>query len=432
MKKIFLLTTFSFYLFFLNAQIPPQAFNYSAVARNAAGQPIATSTIGIQISILKTSTTGTSVYSENHFVNSDAYGLFNLVVGGGAIQSGSMSAIDWSSDNYYLKVGMDANGGTNFLAMGTTQLLSVPYALHASTADSLIGGAAGFSGNYNDLTNQPISISSISPNGDTLFLSDGQVFTTINDNSSTNEIQQLSVSATGDTLYLQYGGHVIIPGISAANNSGGGGSGLYTAGNGVTDIDGNTYASIIINGQEWMSENLRTKRYANGDTIPNITDETQWSNLTMGAWAHYNNDSQYENPFGKLYNWFAVSDNRNVCPSGWHASTDSELTFLINYLGGLSEAGGKFKTTGTVSDNSGLWANPNVGATNQSGFTMIPGGYRDSLGVFDYFTVNGFLWSKTSQDLNNSFYRIIVHGNTGVGYSGCSNNYGLSVRCIKD
>jgi hypothetical protein len=156
MKKITLLSTlrqalcvtFCFLLLTLvvNAQTPPNAFNYSAVARNSAGQPIATATIGIQISILKTSPTGTSQYSENHFVNTDDFGLFNLVIGAGAVQSGSMATIDWSNDNYYLKVGMDASGGTNFLTMGTTQLLSVPYALHAKTAESIVGGGTGGEG----------------------------------------------------------------------------------------------------------------------------------------------------------------------------------------------------------------------------------------------------------------------------------------------
>jgi len=145
MKKITLFSTLCFLLFTLivNAQIPPNAFNYSAVARNAAGQPIATTTIGIQITILKTSPTGASQYSENHFVNTDAFGLFNLVIGAGAVQSGSMATIDWSNDNYYLKVGMDATGGTNFLTMGTTQLLSVPYALYAKSAGSVSGGGSG-------------------------------------------------------------------------------------------------------------------------------------------------------------------------------------------------------------------------------------------------------------------------------------------------
>jgi hypothetical protein len=149
MKSLFFFLTFCFALSTqLSAQVPPQAFNYSAVARNAAGQPIATTTIGVQISILKGSSTGQVQYSENHFVNTDAYGLFNLVIGSGAVQSGSMAAITWSNDDYYLKVGMDANGGTNFITMGTTQLLSVPYAQHAKTAESLVGGGNGGAGNF--------------------------------------------------------------------------------------------------------------------------------------------------------------------------------------------------------------------------------------------------------------------------------------------
>jgi hypothetical protein len=148
MKKITFLSFFCFLLLTLvvKAQTPPNAFNYSAVARNAAGQPIATATIGIQITILKTSATGASQYIENHFVITDGYGLFNLVIGAGSIQSGSMATIDWSNDIYFLKVDMDTTGGNNFLAMDTTQLLSVPYALHAKTAESIIGGGSSGSG----------------------------------------------------------------------------------------------------------------------------------------------------------------------------------------------------------------------------------------------------------------------------------------------
>jgi hypothetical protein len=194
MKKIILLLTlrpaqcitlcFLLLTLVVNAQTPPNAFNYSAVARNAAGQPIATTTIGIQVTILKTSPTGASQYSENHFVNTDAYGLFNLVIGAGAVQSGSMATIDWSNDNYFLKVGMDAAGSTNFLTMGTTQLLSVPYALYAKSAGTVSGGvnetdpvfsasvAVGISAadttNWNNKQNQLTAGSNITITGNTI------------------------------------------------------------------------------------------------------------------------------------------------------------------------------------------------------------------------------------------------------------------------
>jgi hypothetical protein len=184
MKQISIHSTLSFLLFTLlvNAQIPPNAFNYSAVARNAQGQPISTTTIGIQITILKTSPSGVLQYRENHFVNTDDFGLFNLVIGAGAIQSGSMSTIDWSNDNYYLEVGLDANGGSNFLVMGTTQLLSVPYAMYAKSAGS-VSGSNG------------ITITSVSSAGDTLFLSNGQTFVS----SGNSEVSGNFVSPTVTT-----------------------------------------------------------------------------------------------------------------------------------------------------------------------------------------------------------------------------------------
>jgi hypothetical protein len=215
----------------LEAQIPPNAFNYSAVARNPAGNPIANSTIGIQITILKTSMTGLSQYSENHFVNTDAFGLFNLVIGGGAVQSGSMSNIKWGNDNYYLKVGMDAAGGTNFLTMGTTQLLSVPYALHSKTADS-------FSKPLNEL--DPIFNSSVAKSiksSDTSKWNNKQdkltAGTGISINNNTinliNGITITSISAAGDTLYLSNGrtfvtgsssGSLLLPTITTSAVSG--------------------------------------------------------------------------------------------------------------------------------------------------------------------------------------------------------------------
>ena len=126
-----------------------------------------------------------------------------------------------------------------------------------------------------------------------------------------------------------------------------------------------------------MTENLRTTVYANGDPIPNITDGFLWSNLTSGALAHFNNDNQIENPYGKLYNWHAVADSRNVCPAGLHIPYESEWNTLINFPdpnanNGNTEpktAGGKMKSTGTQ-----FWQSPNTDATNESGFSALPGG----------------------------------------------------------
>jgi uncharacterized protein (TIGR02145 family) len=208
-----------------------------------------------------------------------------------------------------------------------------------------------------------------------------------------------------------------------------GGGGIVTnPGAGVT-FNGYTYASIVLgNGQEWMSENLRTTTYANGDPIPNVTDNTQWLNLTTGAWSHYNNDSQYENPYGKLYNWLTVADPRNVCPNGWHVPTDGEFTLLTDHLGGEAVAGGKMKSTGTQ-----YWVSPNVDATNESGFSGLPCGGRFSDGTFFDIGIYTQWWSSTVSNNFNAWLRNLAVYDGSVGRNDVAEaTIGLSVRCLKD
>ena len=198
-------------------------------------------------------------------------------------------------------------------------------------------------------------------------------------------------------------------------------------GAGVT-FDGCSYATIVLgNGQEWMAENLRTTTYANGDPIQNVTDGNQWSVLTTGAWAHYNNDNQYENPYGKLYNWYTVVDTRNVCPTGWHVPTDTEYALLTGYLGGEGGAGGKMKSTGTQ-----YWVSPNTDATNESGFSGLPGGNRDGSGGFQIVGYLGGWWSSTEFGANNAWYRCLNYNNS-EGFGGTNiKEDGFSVRCLRD
>ncbi len=206
-------------------------------------------------------------------------------------------------------------------------------------------------------------------------------------------------------------------------------TGSVTNGAGVT-FDGYTYNTIIYgNGQEWMAENLRTTVYANGDPIPNVTDVNQWPSLISGAWAHYNDDSQYENPFGKLYNWYTVSDTRNVCPIGWHVPNDSDWTTLTSYFGGANISGGKMKVTGIQ-----YWTSPNTGATNESGFSGLPGGYRTNYisPAFLGFGNSGYWWSSTDLNSTNASIKLLSSGNSSLYLSSNAKSYGHSVRCLKD
>jgi len=204
--------------------------------------------------------------------------------------------------------------------------------------------------------------------------------------------------------------------------SGGGGAGS------VTDQNGNTYATIAIGTQEWFAENLRATSYANGDPIPNVTDATEWIQLTTGAWAHYNNNSQFENPYGKLYNWYAVADPRNVCPNGWHVSTDEEWTVLRDYLGGDSIAGGKMKTTGTQ-----YWQPPNTGGTNESGFSALPVGYRRSGdGNFLNRGFEGSCWSALELNADFAWAHKLDFFLASVQRLGKDKREGSCVRCVRD
>jgi uncharacterized protein (TIGR02145 family) len=198
---------------------------------------------------------------------------------------------------------------------------------------------------------------------------------------------------------------------------------------GVTDVDGNVYNTVTIGTQTWMKENLKTTHYRNGDPIPNVTDNAAWITLTTGAYSNYNNDAANVATYGRLYNWYAVNDARNIAPAGWHVPTDGELNALVNYLGGVSIAGGKLKEAGTTH-----WASPNTGATNSSGFTALPGGFRLSTGgFFGYITQNGYIWSSTEYNAAGAWLGGVSYNSNGVESGTSVFKYsGISVRCIKD
>ena len=197
----------------------------------------------------------------------------------------------------------------------------------------------------------------------------------------------------------------------------------------LTDIDGNNYTTVTIGAQCWMAENLRTTRYRNGDPIPNVTDNTAWAALNTGAFSWYNNDAaSYQTTYGALYNWYSVADSRNICPTGWHVPTDDELTTLTTFLGDLTVGGGKLKEAGTTH-----WLIPNTGATNETGFTFLPGGDRADDGACMGISTNGYFWSSTEYPLYSfGFYRYLIYNYSNIFQNSINKAYGFSVRCIKD
>ncbi len=196
----------------------------------------------------------------------------------------------------------------------------------------------------------------------------------------------------------------------------------------LTDIDGNGYDTLKIGLLFWMKQNLTTSHYRNGDPIPEITSTSLWSTITSGAWCWYNNDSvTYAAVYGKLYNWYAVNDPRGLAPEGWHVPGDQEWLELSLSLGGDLVSGGKLKESGTSH-----WTTPNTGATNSSGMSLLPGGYRGDGGAFENIGINGIWWSSTGNVASDAYCRFLSYMNTNFFIDDAALRSGYSVRCIRD
>ena len=200
---------------------------------------------------------------------------------------------------------------------------------------------------------------------------------------------------------------------------------LYLNAQSVTDIEGTVYNIVDIGGHTWMAENLKTATYNDGSPIEYVSDSAAWVNSTTGAYCWYNNDSAtYAETYGKLYNWFTANTGK-LCPIEWHVPDDDEWTTLINFLGGDSVAGGKLKETGTTH-----WSNPNTGATNETGFTALPGGSR-----YDKFNDGGrygWWWSTTVFAGTYAYTRDIGYAASSINRNAYLKKSGRSVRCVKN
>ena len=192
----------------------------------------------------------------------------------------------------------------------------------------------------------------------------------------------------------------------------------------VKDQDGNNYKTVKIGNQTWMAENLKTTKYNDGTAIPLVTDSTVWVAMSSPAYCLYNNDKNYKNIYGALYNGYTINTGK-LCPTGWHVATDAEWSTLVSYLGGENVAGGKLKENGT--DH---WNTPNLGATNESGFAALPGGSRYTNGLF--FTIKniGYWWSPTETKSLNGWYRSMNNKTSNVSRNFIDSTNGFSVRCV--
>ncbi len=205
-----------------------------------------------------------------------------------------------------------------------------------------------------------------------------------------------------------------------------------------TDADGNNYATVTIGSQTlmaagsqtWMAENMNV-----GIHIDGVQDQT--NNIIIEKYC-YNDDENNCNIYGGLYQWnemmqyVTTPGAKGICPTGWHLPTDAEWTTLTTILGGESAAGGKMKSTGTIDEGTGLWYSPNEGATNESGFSAVPAGYRSYTGAFEYIDYRSHWWSSSEQNPPYYYVRYLFHIFSFVYRSQVYGNHGFSVRCLRD
>ncbi len=495
MKKITILLATVFFTLCSFSQAP-EKMSYQAIVRNPSGILQANQAVRMRISILPGSTTGTAVYIETHSTSTNANGLITLEIGGGAIVSGNFSGIDWSNGIYFIKTETDPSGGTNYSLTGTSQILSVPYALYSKTAKTA---------DYNNLTNKPTlfdgSWLSLIGRPTTLVgygISDAISTSHPSNGITSNMILNWNtaygwgnhsglykldaylpswVEITGKPLFATVAtsgafadllakpttisGYGIIDAVTTSGDQTIAGNKTFTGiismptpvnstdaatkayvdalltqiqelqsqPGIVKDVDGNLYTTYKVGNQVWMGENLKTIKYNDGTYIPRVTDNTEWSILTTPGYCWYdNNETFHKATYGALYNWQTVNTGK-LCPTGWHVPTRAEWTTLTMYLGGANVAGGKLKENGFAH-----WSSPNYGATNETSFTALPGGFRFDDGRFGYMSREGNWWTATEMpDLEYGSYYIFM----GFDYVAAHENsqrkeMGYSVRCLRD
>jgi len=459
----------------------PETFSYQAVVRDADNNLIQNEEIAIQISLLQGSESGVEVYVETHLITSNENGLVTLEVGGGSAVSGSFSELNWADGPYFLRTEVDVEGGSNYMLSGTQQLLSVPYALYAaesgSDQDFPSGNEVGEmlfwdgeewqmveTGNHANIlyfcdgvptwggcaplveTQSVVNItalhaivnSTVTHDGCATLLSRGVVWDTepnptldnnfTEDGSGLGDYESFITGLVGNTVY-----YVRAYATNEIGTHYGNQIEFSTQELMVVDIDSNWYETVIIGNQEWMAENLKTTRFSNGDTIPLVFDNSEWLQTTSSsAYSYYDNDSMYIEDYGFLYNWYAARNSRGVCPEGWRIPTDSDWNVLIDYLGGSDEAGGKMKTTGIIEVGTGVWQTPNEGATNESGFSALPGGHRLSGGQYEWIRRTATFWAHTELNDATAWTRRVSYNSSDAIRANLSKRMGFSVRCMRD
>lgn len=415
-----------------------QQFSYQAVVRDANSQLLRNQNIGVRISILEGSNSGTAMYVETHNAQTDANGVLALSVGSGNATLGSMSAVHWGSATNFLKVEIDPAGGNNYSITSAQEMLSVPYALYAHTAGN------GFSGNYYDLTHRPNI--PVLPGNVSYFNNDAHYLTEVRLNAIMDSLLTPYIQTIDSLNALILAQSALIDNMMNALDTlshNGFRCGIYT----IKDFDGNEYNTLQIGNQCWMKENLRTTHYGNGMPIP-VGATTDYVN----AYRYFpNNQSSSAMTYGMLYNWAAVmngasssntvpSNVQGICPNGWHLPSKTEWDEMLSFLPNIDSAicGGSTSNLAKALASNNGWVSSSelcaVGndpwSNNVSGFTAMPAGLYN--GVFNAFGTAAYFWTATEVSESNAYQYGLFHNASEINapMTGYGKNSALSVRCV--
>lgn len=368
---------------FMAAQTP-FLLTQQGVARNGNGDPLTDTDITARFSIHTGSPEGPVVWQELQNLQTNALGIFTAQLG--SVES--LSSVVWDIGIRFLQIELSL--GVGFIDIGTEQLLSVPYALHASQ----------------------VRVQSLL-DGDTLIIGNSRIVV-----PGTSAVNHGTIT-TGTTLHSCGAPDVHNPNLKYGS---------------MVDQEGHSYKTIIIGPYEVMAENLKTSTYRNGDMINTGLNSSQWQFTTAGAWTYYNNDPSFECPYGKWYNWYAASDPVGLCPVGWHVPNEEEWNILLSTLDPITPAGevgnvsgGPMKSVGTT-----YWLSPNSFATNSSGFSGLPNGNRTMTGAYYSLGLNSNWWSADQYDSQRAWFISMSNTSIDNGHYHTDKNVGFPVRCFRD
>lgn len=424
----------------------PNKFTYQAVVRNASNQLVTNSLVGIRISVLQNSASGSVVYSETQMLSTNANGLVTLNIGEGNVVYGSLSNVNWGNGVYFLKSEIDPNGGNNYSVTSTQQLMSVPYALYANEAGN------SFSGDYNDLTNLPqipqVPADVSAFNNDAGYITMDSVPAIPTQVSAFNNDAGYITSADLQGLLAGYSSRIdslenlLLEGAVLTT---------YECGTStVKDYDGNVYNTVPIGNQCWLKENLRTTHYSNGTSI------TLGTSYGVSTPARYypNHDSANVGTYGYLYNWAAVMNGtassganpsgvRGICPLGWHVPSDAEWTQMENFVSNQNQylcnntasniAKALTSATGWNSSSVACAVGNDLNANNATGFSAMPAGDCHYNWGYENFGNGTLFWTSTENSANgNAWRRHLSYNAAVVNRDNKDKGNGFSVRCLRD